>query len=76
MARGQETVFTPEQTAALGLMANSGGGAPRELVIEQLVIHEDGRVDVRFEGHDFEAAVKRVVRDTGLGRGLAATGPR
>jgi hypothetical protein len=76
MARGGEVVFTPEQMQA---MAGSGAADGSGLVIEQLVIHPDGRATVQSRGHVFDADVKRVVRGMqGTGRrvpGVFATRP-
>jgi hypothetical protein len=66
--RGTEHVLTTEQMAALTPAAESAsGGAP---VIESLVVHPDGSATMRYEGQEFEMAVREVVRTTQ--RGAAA----
>ncbi len=68
MARGREGVFTEEQMAAMG----AGGGHAGPPIIEHLEIHSDGRVTMRYEGREFEAAVERVTRKT---RGVGVLTP-
>ncbi|HST69062.1 MAG TPA: hypothetical protein VLI94_05330 [Solirubrobacterales bacterium] len=67
MARGGELVLTPEQMQA---MADVGGRDGSSMVIEQLVVHPDGRATVKTGSRSFDADVKRVVR------GMQGTGRR
>lgn len=69
MAKVGESVLTAEETNAL---ARNGGvsGAP---IIEEMHIYPDGRVRMRYEGQEFETAVRRVVQKT-PGRGLTTPG--
>lgn len=73
--RGTEHVLTSEQMAALTPAGEAtAGGAP---VIERLVIHPDGSATMRYEGREFETAVREVVRSTppapGRGNGFGRT---
>ena len=57
--RGHEAIFTPEQMNALGSAASPVAGA---VVIEQIVIHEDGTATAKVDGQELRAAVRDVVR--------------
>jgi hypothetical protein len=67
LVRSGERIRTPEQElemaeAIRGISSSisaEGGSAP---VIEHITIHGDGSATVRFEGRDFEQAVRNVVR--------------
>lgn len=61
MAKVGESVLDEEDTRRVEEMAANGGNATG-VVIESIVIHEDGRATVRFEGREFEAAVERVAK--------------
>jgi hypothetical protein len=64
MALGGEGFFTEEQMAAMG-----GGIGPNHLVIEQLIVHPDGTATAQTGGRDFDAEVRRVLRQSpGTGR--------
>lgn len=69
IVRGQERIRTPEQELA---MAESIRGATSPLaarggppVIEHLTIHSDGSATMRYEGEEFEAAVRKVTHKDG-----------
>lgn len=68
--RSGEGVFTQEQMDKLSRVDPAAATAPPSgpPSIDQLIIHPDGRVTMRYEGRDFETAVKKVVRTTGIGR--------
>lgn len=59
--RSGEGVFTPEQMAAMA-PAEPTSSAP--FTIEQLNMHEDGRVTARYQGREFEVAVEDIVKKT------------
>jgi hypothetical protein len=71
MALGKERIRTPEQELEMaesirGLGEGTGSGPP---TIEAIHIYPDGRATMRYEGQEFEMAVKRVVRGTrGVGQ--------
>jgi len=69
LAKVGETVLSEEDTGRLERAIDGGSGG---LTIEQLVIHEDGRATVRFEGREFDAAVERVTRKS---RGVGVLTP-
>jgi TP901 family phage tail tape measure protein len=58
IVQGPARVYSPSESEAL----TGGGGSQAPLAIEEMHIHDDGRVTYRFEGQEFEAAVAKVVR--------------
>ncbi len=63
--QGRETIFTEDQTKALGGLVRAGSGGPGvPISIEQLILHQDGTATARHEGREFEVAVEDVVHKT------------
>jgi len=61
VAQVGETVFTPDQMDALG-EGYTGGAASGPPVIEELHLYSDGRARMRYEGREFETAVRKVTQ--------------